>query len=81
MTISLHNSVILLQNERVYDDQMTLNGRPLLTTSFVLSLEDCNVPQDILEKRLAEALAKNGRTLYYANWAQCTVVYREAIRT
>lgn len=80
MNIGLQNSVILLQNERVYDDQMTLNGKPLLTASFVLAVHDCVVPQDILEKRLAEALAKRGRTLYYANWAQCTVVYREAIK-
>jgi hypothetical protein len=78
MTI-LYKSVILLQNERVYDDQMTLNGKPLLTSSFVLADHDCVVPQDILEKRLADALAKRGRTFYYANWAQSTVVYREAI--
>lgn len=79
MNIGLQNSVILLQNERVYDDQILLNGKPLLTASFVLSVYDCVVPQDILEKRLAEALAKRDRTFYYANWAQCIVVYREAI--
>jgi hypothetical protein len=79
MTISMHNSVILLQNERVYDDQMLLDGKPLLTSSFVLAVHDCVVPLDILEKRLAIALAKRDRTFYYANWAQSTVIYREAI--
>jgi hypothetical protein len=76
----MNNSVILLQNERVYDDQTPLNGKPLLTASFVLAVHDCVVPQDILENRLAEALSKKGRTFYYANWAQSTVVYREAIK-
>lgn len=80
MTIGLHESVILLQNERVYDDQTPLNGKPLMVSSFILSVYDCVVPQDVLEKRLAIALAKNGRTFYYANWAQSTVVYREALR-
>ena len=77
MTIGLHESVILLQNERVYDDQILLNGKPLLTASFILSVYDCVVPQDILEKRLAIALSYNGRTFYYANWAQYTVMYRK----
>jgi hypothetical protein len=79
MNVGLQESIIDLKSEQVYDDLMTLNGRPLLVSSFILSVYDCIVPQDILEKRLAVALAKHSRTLYYANWTQSTVVYRKAI--
>lgn len=75
----MNKSIIDLKSEQVYDDQMTLNGRPLLVSSFIIAVHDCIVPQDILEKRLAIALAKHNRTFYYANWEQSTVVYRKAI--
>lgn len=65
-------SVILLQNERVYDE-----GIQLFTSSFVLAVHDCIVPLDILEKRLAIALSYKERTFYYANWPQSTVIYRK----
>jgi hypothetical protein len=75
----MNKSIIDLKSEQVYDDQMTLNGRPLLVSSFILSINDCTVPQGVLERRMIEALAKHNRTYYYANWVQCTVVYRKAI--
>jgi len=75
----MNKSIINLKSEQVYDDQMTLNGRPLLVSSFILSLTDCTVPQDVLERRMAQALAKNDRTLYFVNWNQSIVVYRKAL--
>jgi len=79
MNIGLQNSIIDLKSEQVYDDQMTLNGRPLLVSSFILSINDCTVPQDVLERRMIEALSKHSRTLYFVNWNQSIVVYRKAI--
>lgn len=80
-TQGMNKSVILLQNEKVYDDTMTLNGKSLMTTEFIISVYDSIVPQDILEKRIGVALSNRGRTLYYVNWQQGTVVYREAIQS
>ena len=78
----MSKSVILLQNERVYDDldMFSHNGKRLMTAEFTVSVYDSIVPQDILEKRIAIALSNKGRTLYYVNWEQNTVVYREALR-
>lgn len=78
-TLDMNKSVILLQNEKVYDDTMTLNGKPLMVAGFTISVYDIIVPQDILEKRIGVALSNKGRTLYYVNWRHGTVVYREGI--
>jgi len=75
----MSKSVILLQNEKVYDDTAIVNGKPLMTAEFIVSVYDSIVPQDILEKRIEVALSNRGRTLYYVNWTESTVVYREAI--
>lgn len=77
----MSKSVILLQNEKVYDDldMFSHNGKRLMTAEFIVSVYDSIVPQDILEKRIEVALSNRGRTLYYVNWTQGTVVYREAI--
>jgi hypothetical protein len=79
MTIGLHESIIDLKSEQVYDDKILLYGQPLMVSSFILSINDCTVPQDILERRMIEALSKHTRTFYYANWVQCTVVYSKKI--
>ena len=78
----MSKSVILLQNEKVYDDldMFSHNGKPLMVAPFTISVYDSVVPQDILEKRIGIALSNKGRTLYYVNWTQGTVVYREAIK-
>jgi len=75
----MNKSIIDLKSEQVYDDQMPLNGQPLLVSSFNIAVHDCIVPQDVLEKRLAVALAKHNRTLYCVNWAQSTVAYWKAL--
>ena len=75
----MNKSVILLQEEEVHDDldMFSHNGKRLMVAPFTVSVYDSIVPQDILEKRITEALSNRGRTVYYVNWTFNKVIYRE----
>ena len=70
-------STIYLNKEKMFDskENRTINGKLLYHAPITLSSDDESFSEDILERRIINALAKNDRTYYHIIWDQRKVFY------